>query len=86
MSSAKEYISSAGSFKTSISPAVRKALIKFWGTEDIVDQPEILVELGPDGVSRINRIGRKSLHEIARALDSCGYLDSSDSWLFKGEY
>lgn len=83
MSVAKDQTSLDGSFKTAISPSVQKALVEFWGNEDIIDRPEILVELGPESVSRINRIGRKSLSEIARALDCFGYIDSSGSWLVK---
>ncbi|KPK23916.1 MAG: hypothetical protein AMJ61_14710 [Desulfobacterales bacterium SG8_35_2] len=83
MNSAKEHILSGSSFKTVISPGIRKALVEFWGSEKIVEQPEILADLGPDSISRINRIGRKSLQQIALALDSFGYIDSSHLWLLK---
>ena len=81
MSAAKDEIPLDGSFKNIISPTIQRALVDFWGNDDIIDQPEILVELGSVSVSRISRIGRKSLTEIARALDSLGYIDSSGSWL-----
>ncbi|MBE9519684.1 MAG: hypothetical protein IME97_01045 [Proteobacteria bacterium] len=71
------------SFKTAISPTVRKVLIEYWGNEDIVCQPEIIADIGAESISRINRIGRKSLNDIALALDSYGYIDSPHSWLFK---
>jgi hypothetical protein len=83
MISAKEHILSGNCFKTAISPSVRKALVEFWGSEEIVEQPEILVDLGPDSISRINRIGRKSLQQIALALDTFDYVDSSHLWLLK---
>jgi hypothetical protein len=83
MNSAKEHILSGSCFKTAISPSIRKALVEFWGNEEIVEQPEILVDLGPDSISRINRIGRKSLRQIALALDSFGYIDSHHLWLLK---
>ncbi len=78
-----EHTPSVFSFVIAIPPAVRSALIDYWGNEDIVRQPEILVELGPGAISRINRIERKPLHQIARALDSLGYIDSPESWLDK---
>ena len=78
-----EHTPSVFSFVIAIPPAVRSALIGYWGNEDIVRHPEILVELGPGAISRINRIGRKSLHQITRALDSLGYIDSPESLLNK---
>ena len=72
-------------FKMAISPTVRKVLIEYWGNEDIVCQPEIIADIGAESISRINRIGRKSLNDIALALDRCGYIDSPRSWLDKGK-
>jgi hypothetical protein len=83
MDSAKDHPPAASSFKREISPAVRKTLVEYWGSEEIIDRPEIIAELGALGVSRINRIGRKSLHGIARALDSSWFIDSSRIWLEK---
>jgi len=83
MNSAEKHIFSGSSFKTAISPTIRKALVEFWGDKEIVDQPVILVNLGPGNISRINRIGRKSLWQIAEALDSFGYIGSSHLWLLR---
>ena len=83
MNSVNEYTFSGSSFKTAIPPTIKKALVEFWGSEEIVEQPEIIVDLGPDSISRINRIGRKSLCLIAQALDSFGYVSSSYLWLHK---
>jgi hypothetical protein len=82
MNSVKEDILSGSSFKKTISPQVRKALVGFWGSEEIINHPEIIVELGPDSISRITRIGSKSLLQIAQALDTFGYIDSDSPWLF----
>ena len=79
----KEHTPSVFSLGITIPSAVRSALIDYWGNEDIIRQPEILVDLGPEAISRINRIGRKSLHQIAHALGSLGYIDSPESWLNK---
>ena len=40
-------------------------------------------DLGAESVSRINRIGRISLDEIAQALDSFGFIESQQMWLAK---
>jgi len=83
MNSGEEHIFSGSSFKTAISPTIRKALVEYWGGEEIVDQPEILVDLGPGNISRINRIGRKSLWQIAQTLSSFGYIGSPHLWVLK---
>ena len=74
-------IAADGTFKAAISHSTRKALVDFWGSEEIIEQPELIVELGADGVSRISRIGRKSLAEIAVALHAFGYIASAPHWL-----
>jgi len=81
MSSAYCQPENSPSFKTAISPSIRKALTEFWGNEEIIDQPEIIADIGPIGISRINRIGRKSLCEIAHALECFRFIDSSQQWL-----
>ena len=32
------------SFKITIPPAARKALVEFWGNDEIIDQPEIIAD------------------------------------------
>jgi hypothetical protein len=81
----KDHTPAAFSFRWAIPPAVRTALIEYWGSEEILIHPEILVDLGPEAISRINRIGRISLHQIAQALDTFGYIDSPGLWLPKGK-
>jgi hypothetical protein len=82
MSSANKNTPASPAFKKSLSPSVRKALVEFWGSEEIINQPEILADLGPESIGRINRIGSKSLSTIAQALNSSGYIDSPHLWLF----
>ena len=83
MNSSNEQTSVNSSFKIAIPPAARKALVEFWGSDQIIDQPEIIVDLGSESICRINKIGRKSLYEIAKALDSFGYIKSPGLWLAK---
>ena len=80
-----KHIPDLSSFKTALPPTVRKSLIEFWGNEEIINQPEIIADLGAESVIRINRIGRKSLDGIAQALDSFGFIDSPGLWLRKGK-
>ena len=68
-------------FEHAMPSQVRNALIKFWGNEDIISHPEIIVELGPVNIIRIKRIGRKSLHLIAESLQTSGYIDAQEQWL-----
>jgi hypothetical protein len=81
MGSLKDHAPVGTSLRTLLSPAVRKALVAYWGSEEIINQPEIIAEAGAAGISRINRIGRKSTLQIAHALESLGYIDSSLIWL-----
>lgn len=83
MGSLKKPAPVGSSFKTLLSPAVRKALVEYWGSEEIINHPEIIAETGALGLIRINRIGRKSTQQIARALESFGYINSSQVWLVK---
>ena len=81
MSGSNELLPAHSSFEMAISPPARKALIQYWGNEDIVCNPEIILDLGPLNISRINRIGGKSLQQIANALETFGYIDSPEKWL-----
>ncbi|OGR07228.1 MAG: hypothetical protein A2511_12495 [Deltaproteobacteria bacterium RIFOXYD12_FULL_50_9] len=83
MSSAKTNLPPANSLRAAISPTARKALVSFWGNEEIINKPEIIAELGADNVARINRIGNKSLFKIAEFLNSQGYINSLHDWLAK---
>ena len=75
----------AASFRASLAPAVKKVLTEFWGSETILEHPDILAELGPDTLGRVQRIGRISLDNIARGLELFGYIESSSRWLAAGE-
>ena len=85
MSPVKDRLPLCSPFKDALPSPVRKALIAFWGSEEIIDQPEIIADIGAGAVSRIKRIGPKSLSEIARTLSSLGYIPSSHQWLQKGK-
>jgi hypothetical protein len=68
-------------FATALSPAIRKVLNRYWGNDDIFDNPEIIAGLGAQALSSVNRIGIKSLQEIAENLYRFRYIDDPDSWL-----
>jgi len=73
------------SFRTAISPSICKVLVDYWGSENILRHPEILVDLGPETLIRINRIGRNFLNQIANALGRFDYIESSELWLRRGK-
>ena len=56
----------------------RKALIKYLGNEDILYDPETIVGLEPENISRTNRIESKSLEKIAEALQTLGFIESPE--------
>jgi len=85
MTPAKENNIPDHSFKSALNPTIKKVLVEFWGNEKIIEEPEIIVALGPVDISRINRIGEKSLLQIAHTLGSFGYIDSPDIWLLKNK-
>jgi hypothetical protein len=68
-------------FATALPQAIRKVLNNYWGNDDIVVHTEIIVGLGAQALSSVNRIGIKSLQEIAENLYRFGYIDDPDSWL-----
>ena len=68
-------------FANALPPAIRKVLNNYWGNNDIFVQPDIIVGLGAHALSSVNRIGIKSLQEIAENLCRFGYIDDPDSWL-----
>jgi hypothetical protein len=77
----KEEQANPTTFATAMSPAIKKALINYWGNNDIFVHPEIIVGLGAHALSSVNRIGIKSLQEIAENLYRFGYIDDPESWL-----
>ena len=81
MNETNKQMSASSSFENTIPASARKALVEYWGNEHILNHPEIIAELGPVSISKINRIGRKSLRRIAEALDRFGYIESSGKWL-----
>lgn len=78
-------VNGPASFRAYLAPAVQKALVEFWGSEAILDKPDILAELGSEALGRVQRIGRISLGNIARGLELFGYIESSRRWLAAGK-
>jgi len=68
-------------FATALPQAIRKVLNNYWGNDDILVHPEIIVGLGAQALSSVNRIGNKSLRKIAENLYRFDYIDDPDSWL-----
>lgn len=59
-------------FKKRLSKRVQHALTKYYGSEEILENPSILAAINPGELWKIRDIGKKSIHEIARALREAG--------------
>ncbi|MBU0728209.1 MAG: hypothetical protein KKA70_00555 [Proteobacteria bacterium] len=77
----KEFQPLSLSFASALSPMIGKVLINYWGDNEILDQPDIIVALGAASLSKVKRIGPKSLQMIAENLQRFGCIDDPDFWL-----
>jgi len=68
--------------KSKSTKRTQKALIKHFGSESILEEPQKIALLGSLQILRINNIGRKSLREISSALCSLGIIKNEDEWLY----
>ena len=68
------------SFKDELSSWSKDGLSRIFGSE-ILDTPEVIAGLGTESLKMAIGLGPKSLHEIARALHSYGYIDDIEQWL-----
>ena len=68
------------SFKDALSSWSKDGLSRIFGPQ-ILDTPEVIAGLGTESLKMAIGLGPKSLHEIARALHSYGYIDGPESWL-----
>jgi len=59
----------------------KKALVKHFGGESILEEPQKIANLTPHQILRINNIGRKSLREISSVLLSMGIIKDEGEWL-----
>jgi hypothetical protein len=67
------------SFKDELSSWSKNGLSRIFGSE-ILDSPEVIAGLGMESLKMAIGLGPKSLHEIARALHSYGYIDDPAKW------
>ena len=59
--------------KRELPARVRNALIKVFGSEEILEHPEKLASMGPDAFFKWRNMGRKSVNQLVEALESLGY-------------
>ena len=67
--------------KQMLSKRPQTALIIYFGSASILEDPQRIAELGRTNISRIKNIGLKSIYEIASALHNLGSIESIDVWL-----
>jgi hypothetical protein len=75
-----EYFTGMEKFKDLLSTRSKNGLSRIFGSE-ILDTPEVIAGLGMEPLKMAIGLGPKSLHEIARALHSYGYIDDPVRWL-----
>jgi len=68
--------------KRKLSKQTQKALVKYFGSESILEKPQKIELLGSLQILRINNSGRKSLREISSALCSLGIIKNEGEWLY----
>ncbi|MBW6486301.1 MAG: hypothetical protein K0B01_09155 [Syntrophobacterales bacterium] len=69
----KDNFDSSPVFKKRLSKKVQIALTEYFGSEDILENPQIIADMSAVKILKIRKIGRKSLNEIATALHEAGY-------------
>lgn len=67
--------------KKRLSKRIQTALIEYFGSEDILQNPQTIADMGVSKILQIKNIGRKSLKEIAMVLRAVGCPDRSGKWL-----
>lgn len=77
----KEHFDTWPPLKKVLSVRSQKALISYFKTEDILNNPQKIANLGRVKFPRIRNLGRKSIKEIAFALHDLGYIENIDVWL-----
>jgi len=66
--------------KKRLSKRVQSALTEYFGSEDILGNPQMIADMGVSKILRIKNIGRKSLKEIAIALHAAGCIERTGKW------
>ena len=70
----KENSDSYPTFKKLVSKRVRNALTWHFQSESILENPQIIADMGSGKILKIHNIGRKSLKEIEDALRTIGFV------------
>jgi hypothetical protein len=62
-------------FKKRLSKRFQRALTEYYGSEDILENPQIIAGMSVGKILQIKKIGRKALKEISNALNEVGYIE-----------
>ncbi len=76
----KEVYNTLPPLKKLISNRTQIALNEAFKSQNILEYPRKIWELGPHKILKIKKIGRVSLKEIAFALYTLGYIKIGDEW------
>src|SRR4030067_1309011 len=77
----KENFDSCPPLKKLLSSRTQKILNKSFANENILENPQKIASLGKDKLLQIKNIGRKTLKELAVALQTLGFIKHDDKWL-----
>jgi len=61
--------------KKRLSKRFQRALTEYYGSEDILENPQIIAGMSVGKILQIRKIGRKALKEITNALHEAGYIE-----------
>lgn len=77
----KENFDSWPPLKKLLSSRTQKILNKSFANENILENPQKIASLGIVNLLQIKNIGRKTLKELAVALQTLGFIKDDDKWL-----
>jgi len=66
--------------KKQLSRRVQIALTEYFGSEDILKNPQMIADMGVNKILKIRKIGKYSLNEIAIALLAAGCIERNSNW------
>ena len=76
----KDKFDSYPTLKKQLSKRVQTALTEYYGSEDILKNPQMIADMGVSKILKIKKIGRKALNEIAIVLRAAGCIARTGKW------
>ena len=77
----KENFDSWPPLKKLLSIRTQKILNKCFAKQNILENPERIASLGKANLLQMKNIGKKTIEELAVALQTLGFIKNADKWL-----